>query len=144
MRWSNWKSFINVDWKRIPINPGVYYIRCVNNSGRPINIVRLGGVDKEGIIYIGETGRKLRNRLQDFWETAHDYKLNRHRAGWNYSYWGYGKKFPLKYLQVSYMSCRNKEHSQRVETECLVEYRKKKKYIDLPPLNFSAGKEKYQ
>ena len=104
--------------------------------------MRLGGVDKEGVIYIGETGRSLRNRLRNFWENANDHKLNRHRAGWNYSNLGYCKKFPLKYLEVSYMSCKGKKHTERVETENLREYRKK--FIDLPPLNFSKGREKYQ
>jgi len=40
------------------------------------------------------------------------------------------------------MSCRDKEQTGRVEAENLREYRKE--FIDLPPLNFSAGREKYQ
>lgn len=142
MGWSNWKRFCKINWESIPENPGVYYIRCVNKFDKPITIIRLGSVDKEGIVYIGETGRNLRNRLRNFWENAKDYKANRHRAGWNYSNLGYSKKFPLEYLDVCYMSCRDKEHTGRVEAENLREYRKK--FIDLPPLNFSAGREKYQ
>jgi hypothetical protein len=142
MGWSDYKKFVDVDWRKIPTNPGVYYIRCVNESGKPINIQRLGGVDKEGIVYVGETGNSLRKRLRDFWKTAHNFRIDRHRAGWNYSYYGFNNTFPLKSLQFSYLSCKNKAHSQSLEFDCLWEYRKTKKYIDLPPLNFSAGKEK--
>lgn len=66
MGWSNWKRFCEIEWENIPENSGAYYIRCVNKFGKPINIVRLGGVDKEGIIYIGESGRNLRSRLKNF------------------------------------------------------------------------------
>jgi hypothetical protein len=142
MGWSDYKSFVDMDWGKIPKNPGVYYIRCANKSGKPINIQRLGGVDKEGIIYVGETGSNLRNRLRNFWENAKNRRANRHRAGWNYSNLGYIKKFPLIYLEVCYMSCGDKEQTGRVEAENLREYRKE--FIDLPPLNFSAGREKYQ
>ena len=142
MRWSEYKHFETLDWKTIPSSPGVYYIRCVNNSGNPIRIPRLGGVDNEGIVYIGETGRNLRNRVRNFWKTAHNFRVSSHIGGWNYSYWGYNKIFPLKNLEFSYMSCKNKDHSERMEVDCLWDYRKTKSYIDLPPLNFSAGKEK--
>jgi excinuclease UvrABC nuclease subunit len=67
LNWSKWRRLNKSNWKIIPENPGVYYIRYVNKSDRPVNILRLGGVDKDGIIYIGETGRNLRNRLRNFW-----------------------------------------------------------------------------
>jgi hypothetical protein len=142
MGWSDYRKFVDVEWRKIPTNPGVYYIRYVNESGKPVSVQRLGGVDKEGIVYVGETGNSLRKRLRDFWKTAHNFRVDRHRAGWNYSYYGFNKIFPLKNLQFSYLSCKSKAHSQSLEFDCLWEYRKTKRYIDLPPLNFSAGKEK--
>jgi len=86
MRWGEYRNFGKVDRRNITRNPGIYYIRCVDNYGKPVLIPRLGGMDNEGIIYIGETGRNLRNRLRSFWKTAHNSKVNRHRAGWSSSY----------------------------------------------------------
>jgi len=139
MRWSNYKSFTGVDWESIPDGPGVYYIRCIDGSENPLKIQRLRGIDKEGIIYIGETGRSLRNRLRGFWETA-NHRASRHVAGGNFSYYGYGSIFPLRGLQFTYMSCKDKTNSRRFEADCLWDYRKTKGFIDLPPLNFSGGK----
>ena len=140
MRWSSYKSFTEVDWESISDGPGVYYIRCIDSSGNPLKIVRLGGTDGEGIIYIGETGRSLRTRLKGFWQTAQNYRLSRHVAGGNFSYYGYGNIFPLSSLQFTYMSCKDKTHSRRLKADCLWDYRKTKGFIDLPPLNFSGGK----
>ena len=139
MRWSNYKSFTEVKWDSISNGPGVYYIRCIDSSGNPFKIERLGGTDGEGIIYVGETGRSLRNRLRGFWETA-NHRASRHVAGGNFSYYGYGKIFSLSGLQFAFISCKDKAHSRRLEADCLWEYRKKKGFMDLPPLNFSGGK----
>jgi hypothetical protein len=74
------------------------------------------------------------------WQTAQNYRLSRHVAGGNFSYYGYGSIFPLSGLQFTYMSCKDKTHSRRLEADCLWDYRKTKGYIDLLPLNFSGGK----
>jgi hypothetical protein len=140
MRWSNYRSFTDVDWESIPDGPGVYYITCIDGSGNPLKVRRLGGTDAEGIIYIGETGRSLRNRLRGFWKSAQNYRQSRHVAGFNFSYYGYGSIFPLSGLQFSYTSCEDKSHSRRLEADCLWDYRRTKGFIDLPPLNFSGGK----
>lgn len=139
MSWSEWKSFADVVWNTVPKNPGVYYIRCTDRTGKPMTLRRLGGTDHEGIIYIGETGRSLQDRLKGFWETAQDRKIERHGAGWNFSYYKYTKIFPLARLQFSYLSCRDKKRTRTLEAGCFWEYRKTKGLIDLPPLNFSSG-----
>ena len=139
MRWSKYISVTEVDWESIPDAPGVYYIRCVDSFGNPLKVVRLKGTDEEGIIYIGETGRSLRNRLRGFWETA-NHRASRHVAGGNFSYYGYDRIFPLSGLQFTFISCKDKIHSRRLEADCLWDYRKTKGFIDLPPLNFSGGK----
>ena len=140
MRWSNYKSFAEVEGDSIPNDPGVYYIRCIDTSRNPFRIERLGGTDGEGIIYIGETGRSLRTRLRGFWKSAQDYRQSRHVAGINFSYYGYGRIFPLSGLQFTFISSKNKAHSRKLEADCLWDYRKTKGFIDLPPLNFSGGK----
>jgi hypothetical protein len=33
-----------------------------------------------------------------------------------------------------------KTHSRKLEADCLWDYRKTRRFIDLPPLNFSGGK----
>ena len=139
MRWSDYKSFTDVDWQRIPDGPGVYYVRCIDGSGNRLKVRRLGGTDPEEIVYIGETGRSLRNRLRGFWETANR-RAGRHVAGYNYVYHRYGSVFPLSGLQFSYASCKDKSQSRKLEADCFCDYRRTKGFVDLPPLNFSGGK----
>jgi hypothetical protein len=134
---------IQRDWLTVPDKPGVYYIRCVDKSGHPCQITRLGGTDDEGIVYVGETGWNLRTRLKGFWQTAQDYRVDRHRAGWNFSYYGCAGIFPIKGLEFCYVSCKNKQQSRNLEAECLWEYRKTNGFLDLPPLNFSSGKQDF-
>jgi hypothetical protein len=35
MGWSDYSKFVDVEWRKIPTNPGAYYVRCVNESGKP-------------------------------------------------------------------------------------------------------------
>lgn len=140
MSWSEWKNFCDINFKDIPQTAGIYYIRCTGKAKNPIKIPRVGGIDKEGIIYIGESGKNLMKRIKSFWFSAKNKNTNTHVAGVNYKYWGYSKKFPLKSLQICYRTYRNETRSKKTEADCLWEYRKEKGLIELPPLNFSAGR----
>lgn len=45
---------------------GVYEIRGIDKSGKPISIPRIGKHDKSGISYIGSTTRTFARRLSEF------------------------------------------------------------------------------
>jgi len=77
--WTKWN-----DIEKAYINEksyyGVYKIRMVNNSGYPIEIQRVGGNDKEGIIYIGRAkpNYTLSKRIQQFTNVAINMRLDSH------------------------------------------------------------------
>lgn len=57
---------------------GIYHIRAVNQSGSPITVGRLAGIDRAGILYIGRSGfrwqktqRTLGNRIDEWLKGGH-------------------------------------------------------------------------
>lgn len=79
-RWSKW---IPIDEAAAPGGRfaskfGLYQIRAVGRSGRPLRIPRLAAVDASGLLYIGRSGHKGRspnrtiaNRLREFLKEHH-------------------------------------------------------------------------
>lgn len=66
---SNWSELERIktleeNWDELPATAGIYIIRC----GKKIH--RAGGVDHNGILYIGKS-LKLRDRLWQFWCANH-------------------------------------------------------------------------
>ncbi len=70
--WREWQDIENAKKKESDCY-GVYQIRIIDNNRRPIPIPRIGGVDKEGIIYIGKAEPKhpLGHRIDDFLAGRH-------------------------------------------------------------------------
>ncbi len=70
-KWSDWVNIKDKElMKRHLRHLGIYRIRTVTPSGKPIPIKRLVGVDTLGIIYIGCSGysahRSIGNRIREF------------------------------------------------------------------------------
>jgi hypothetical protein len=65
---------------------GVYRIYVQNERGLPLVVNRFCGVDKTGLLYIGQTDRQtLRKRLYNFWASAQDcMETNNHSGGVKY------------------------------------------------------------
>jgi len=140
--WSQWISFYDIDKYHVPQKSGVYKIRYFNkNINKPHQIQRLYGIDKEGILSIGESGN-LFNRMWTFYEAIQPLKkqLN-HAAAWYYVSFKYNRVFKKRYLQFSYMITQNKKEAERKEFILLAEYRNI--FLDLPPLNNNPGKYPY-
>lgn len=53
-----WYDFSEKNLDKVPIRPGVYKIRWFR-KGKPKAIMRLNGIDKEGIVYIGCAHAKI-------------------------------------------------------------------------------------
>jgi hypothetical protein len=138
--WSKWKPIEEALTGDVPEKAGVYQIRCVDKTGKPVAINRLARKDKEGIVGIGESGN-LKTRLGQFNKTIIKKDYTRHAAAWHYLSFRYDKIFPVKLLQVRYKTTRNKSTATKIEFELLLKYRKI--YMDSPPLNNSRGKFPY-
>jgi len=76
-----WSSWSRANQDNIGVERGyygIYQIRVVNEHGIPIPIPRFGGVDDQGIIYLGKSGapdartdRSLATRIQEFISRSH-------------------------------------------------------------------------
>jgi hypothetical protein len=133
------------DWKLSPIEvetgcdkPGIYRVRLFSN-GKPVEIGRLGGTDRMGILAIGnsdniEKRRKLFVRAK---------KGNHgHSAGiqW-YLVTYHSKRFEKCTLMFQFTELVDKKEAEEEEEKEIWEYFKN--YLEVPPLNGSIpGREK--
>lgn len=142
-RWSKWFSFKELeilDFKPIPVEGGVYQVRCAI-YGKPKGIPRAGGMDEGGILYTGKTESKqgLRQRIKLFWRGIHEEgktleDLRVPHSGANtYVIYGFSRIFPIECLEVRWSIV---DRPSEVEKELLEEYARK--YFDKPPLNLAV------
>ena len=66
VNWHKLKDLAAKNFKDIPTDPGIYFVRWPKN-GKPISIPRLAGVDHKGILYIGSAA-KLKKRIRELWK----------------------------------------------------------------------------
>jgi len=100
-------KFISIEdkdfWHSLPSKPGVYSIITLSDSNKPIALNRVGGIDKDGILYHGKTGN-IQDRLRMLWRTIQkDYKANAHPFGKRYKEFAILRKsFPISTLVVTF------------------------------------------
>ena len=115
--------------------PGVYRIRAFTKQGKARCIPRAGGVDREGILHIGEA-KNLEARMQMFMRAATKGKAA-HHAGREFLEWHFERLIPRENLRVDFIETRTKEQAQRRERALHIEYRKE--FLDRPPLDSTSG-----
>jgi len=125
-----WRKLIEFEnaWYQIPQKAGVYVI----SAGK--NIHRTVGVDKVGIIDIGETVN-LRNRIKSFLYCAKGEKKKGHMAGWRYHHLPYSKYFPIESLLIQWKEIDDKDSARKEESRLMDVY--VREHLELPPLNYS-------
>ena len=68
-RWSTWRNTDLVQDKELS-SFGIYEIRMVDGREQPLPVSRIGGIDEDGIVYIGgagySTSRTLAQRIREF------------------------------------------------------------------------------
>lgn len=99
--------------------------------GRPIH--RVVGIDEDGILDIGESGR-LRGRLRSFLKCAATRGTAGHMAGWRYAYLRFARHFPLTELEVRWRHFPTKAEAYNEEGRLLAAY--VAAHFELPPLNY--------
>lgn len=141
--------------KRNPHGQLVYRVVALDAKGAPIPIKRNSGVDKEGILYIGETETPKRGELRYrklVRSFANPGRKNKHGAAEKYFALGFAPKYPLDQLRVQYKLLakpkrevldvftvpEGKPLATTGETSDLRSY--ENKYGERPPLNDVRGK----
>jgi len=128
--WGAWHSIENIRHDIDVLHKqGLYQIRMVSPSNKPLPIPRLVGVDNGGIIYIGKSV-ELRTRIGNFYSGKHSgggmynlvrLKLRRHKPYKNYL------------LQYRYMKTSDEKVMENTERNILRRYFRE--YYELPPFN---------
>lgn len=129
-KWSEWIFF--KDLNKLPEISAVYQIRGTKDLV-PIFTQRLGGIDYEGILDIGQTSN-LRVRMTDFWGAAGKENSNySHQAGVIFLKRNYKNLFPTEGLQFRYLIQNNETTTREMEKQEIQNYIEK--FRELPPLN---------
>ena len=139
--WNKWQDISSVKNLAGELSkvPGVYKIRLSDSAGRPIPIGRLLGIDKKGVLAIGESAN-LARRIKEFYKAYTAEKFGHHSVGdrlflvmmCQYS------RFKTNYqnnsgLQLRVMKLSSKADAQAKEERLLKNYFKA--HGELPPLN---------
>ena len=139
--WSKWQDISSIKnlARELSKVSGVYKIRLSDSAGRPIPVGRLLGIDKKGVLAIGESVN-LGRRIKEFHNAYTAGKFGRHSVGdrlflvlmCQYS------RFKTNYqnnswLQFRVMKLSSKAAAQAEEERLLKNYFKA--HGELPPLN---------
>ena len=120
--------------------PGVYVLRSMGVGGVPCAVPRAAGFDERGILDFGASSR-LHGRLDDLRGACLSLPRS-HRAGLEYSTYGFAANYPLETLHVDVLTLSagadGKRLAEAIEFALLETYRWR--FKDRPPLNGSAGK----
>lgn len=117
----------------IPESKGVYKLYAIGINNTPIPIQRFGGIDNQGILYIGRTTKQtLKKRIYNLLATSRTLsRTTNHSGGLKY------RKNPI--IQETlvdhqlYFYCETCEDPKSREAELLKEY--SQLYGEYPPLN---------
>jgi hypothetical protein len=99
---------------------------------------RIAGTDHEGILHIGKSVN-LKRRLRAFRRIVSRNEENGHHAANEFINWGFVRVFPLERLMFDFALAASERSALDLERHLHVEYRKK--YLDRPPLDATAGQD---
>lgn len=126
--WVSWQELAASSFRQVPTSCGAYVIATNRKIHRAI------GVDPEGFLDIGETGRTVRHRLREFQKCATTRLYENHMAGYRFAYFYFARYYPLESLRVRWIVTEAKEAAYRAEGRLLLTYLYR--HGELPPLNY--------
>lgn len=130
--YSRWKPLRQKTFEKIPTEPGMYLIRCQCHQTN-----RLLGLDKEGVLDIGESSN-IRKRIKQFLACASGKRKKGHSAGCRFANRRLSRYFPLDQLEIKWKDTGSKDAAKKLEGELLRNY--EKIFGELPPLNAQSSR----
>ena len=139
-------------FRALPLTTGVYEILHLR-AGTNDRIVRAGGTDCEGILYVGRAkgSNTLRSRIRLFWAAANecsDWPANRkptyndvkkaHSGGNTYVLCGFRRLYPLNELWVRWA-----EDDEPSASEVALIQNYAWEFLDRPPLNSTMSRQRW-
>ena len=125
-------------WRVVDVNrridyegPGVYKIQLVDKNGKPVEIRRFGGTDKEGVLAIGCSKHIDTRRKQFVTSSAGERGHSEGIQWWLVKH--FSELAEQTSLRFAFAELGTKEEAMRVEMEEIHNYFTK--YWEAPPLN---------
>ena len=140
--WKNLQELASEKFSGIDNTPGIYFIRWVKNEV-PVPINRLGGSDKNGLLYIGQT-KTLRRRFQRIWRgitTEINTKTNIHTLRKTIFFCKIHEVINLDEYEIAWKQLQTKNEAQGQEAAALKLYTEK--FNEPPPLNLKLCRSRY-
>ena len=136
----NWYALKDLPLKKfgdVPDHPGVYFVRWTRN-GKPVSVSRLGGVDSNGLLYIG-SAKNLRRRLRELWKAIKTYKVEAHTISKTIIFCKVFEIIAFDDYQIAWEKLGTREEAVRQEWAAIRIY--STKYREPPPLNLSIRRK---
>jgi hypothetical protein len=141
--WKNLKIFAKDKFPGIENEPGIFFLRWKNNKN-PVTINRLGGSDRNGILYVGES-KKLRTRLQRIWRGITTIKIPKNKSSQTLRrtiiFCKLHEEISSEEYEIACQHLSTKIEAQVQKAAALKIYTEK--FKELPPLNLRLCTEKY-
>lgn len=138
MDWHKLKDLAVTNFKDLPTEPGIYFVRW-SKAGKAISICRLGGVDHKGILYVG-SAVKLRRRIRELWRGING-KVEAHTIGKTIIFCKTFETINLDEYEISWKTLSTHKEATGQEWIAMVSYAQK--YKEPPPLNLSLRREMF-
>ncbi|MFN0193820.1 MAG: hypothetical protein ACKVP5_17910 [Aestuariivirga sp.] len=138
VKWSKWIPIEDATARngRFAGMFGLYQIRAVSRSAKPIPIARLVGVDKQGLLYLGRSGHQKRSSSRTIPNRLKEFVKQHHSGGKTYAraarIMRRLEKFSKHHLEVCALSLRDRAIN-KAETTHLRRYFGR--FGELPPCN---------
>jgi hypothetical protein len=130
-RWQRLVVLQKRDYDMVPSRSGTYIVRHAP-KGQAYMVLRAGGFDMSGILYIGRCGN-LKTTIKSFYNAITDRHRPldvRHLAAARFLGFRYQRRFRMRWLYVAWRVTRKENLESK---KVLDQYHRE--YLDLPPLN---------
>jgi hypothetical protein len=134
--WHRLEDLSGKGFDEVPSSCGIYLLRWARNS-KPVPVSRIGGVDKQGLLYIGKA-KRLKRRVRRLWRSIYERDLGSHTVGKTIILCNFPEIVNKAEYEITWESTEDEEGQ---EWNALVQYARR--YKELPPLDLLVGRETY-
>src|SRR5438445_13806916 len=137
MDWSEWYGLGDqTKWTPLYKLYGIYQIRITTPQAEPFRIPRIGGIDEEGILYIGRSGYRTSKSNRSLGQRLGEFVSGNHSGAYTYSLAtsGFAQRpgFAERNLWFRTVTL-DDEAIQNAEQSAIREYFER--FLELPPYN---------
>lgn len=138
IKWYKLEELAVKNFKDIPNDPGIYFVRWSKN-GKPVPILRLGGSDHKGLLYVG-SAVNLRRRIRQLWRGING-QVGAHTIGKTIIFCKVFETIDPSEYEVAWEELKTGKDAIGQESAAMKSYADK--YKEPPPLNLTIRREMF-